>query len=405
MADPTLPEAVALPPKEAIAFFRQKTNQTTDRWTDVWNEAHSQAFSVAGAASADLVADFRREVARALEQGTSLAEFRKGFDAIVAKHGWSHTGSPGWRAGIIYETNLSTAYSAGRYVQMTDPDVLEAYPFWRYQHNAAIHPRLTHLGWDGLTLRADDPWWQTHYPPNGWRCHCSVSPVSERGLSRMGKSGPDKAPPLDMRPVRIRTADGFKTVEVPKGIDPSFGYNPGMAWQGRVQPGQRLPLRAEAVEPPHRAAAPRAALAPARPPASVPELQRFLHAPAGELPVGVLHPEVAEAIGAQDREVRLSAETAEKQLARHPDLTVHDYAALAELVAAPELAVADGERHVILFKRVGRLLLAAVKRTADGGETYVVSLFRAHPKDLRRIARRGRVLLGSLERLLGTDGD
>ena len=401
MADPSIAEGIALPPQEAIAFFRQKTNQTTQRWTDVWNEAHSRAFSVAGAASADLVEDFRREVSRALEQGTSLAEFRKGFDAIVAKHGWTHTGTPGWRAEIIYETNLSSAYSAGRYVQMTDPDVLEAYPFWRYQHNAAIHPRLQHLAWNGLTLKADDPWWSTHYPPNGWRCHCSVSPVSDRGLARMGKSGPDKAPPLDMRPVRIRTGDGFKTVEVPAGIDPSFGYNPGMAWQGRIQPGQHAPLRAEAVEPPP---AKRVPGTPARPPASVPELQRFLHRPVGELPVGVLHPDVAKAIGAEDREVRLSAETAEKQLVRHPDLTVQDYAAVADVVAAPDLAVQDGDRHVVLFKRVGRLLLAAVKRTADGGETYVVSVFRAHPKDMRRMVRRGRVLLGSIEELLGRDG-
>lgn len=398
MADPSIAEGIALPPKEAIAFFRQKTNQTTQRWSDVWNEAHSRAFSVAGAASEALVADFRAEVARALEQGISLAEFRKGFDAIVAKHGWVHTGTPAWRAQIIYETNLSTAYSAGRYAQMTDPDVLEAYPYWRYQHNAAVHPRLQHVAWNGITLRADDPWWNTHYPPNGWRCHCSAAPVSERGLARMGKPGPDRAPSVDLRPVRIRQGEGFRTVEVPHGIDPGFGYNPGAAWKGRVQRGE---LRADAVDAPP---ALRRAATTARPPASVPELQRFLRDPVGNIPVGVLHPDVAEAIGAEQREVVLSADTAEKQAVRHPELTAHDYGALADVVASPQLAVLDRDGRVVLFRRVGRLFLAAVKRTADGSETFAVTYFRAGAKDVRRIIRRGQVLLGSAEAVAEESG-
>ena len=283
MADPSLVSAVSLPPKEAIAFLRQKVNVPTQPWSDVWNEAHSRAFSVAGAASADLVQDFRDAVAKALEHGTSMADFRKDFDTIVARHGWVHNGTPAWRANIIFETNLSTAYSADRYVQLTEPDVLEAYPFWRYQHNAAVHPRVQHVAWSGLTLKADDPWWRTHFPPNGWRCHCSVSPVSERGLTRMGKAGPDEAPPLDLRTVRVRVGDEIRAEQVPRGIDASFGYNPGMAWQGRVQPGQHMPLRAEAVAPERRAAG-----LPPRQPASVPELRRFLASPAGDVPVGVL---------------------------------------------------------------------------------------------------------------------
>lgn len=397
MADPSLVSAVSLPPQEAIAFLRQKANVTSTHWTDLWNEAHSRGFMVAGASSQALVEDFRHEVAKALEQGTTLAEFRRGFDAIVAKHGWVHNGTPAWRASIIYETNLSTAYAAGRYAQMTDPDVLEAYPFWRYQHNAAVHPRVQHLAWSGLTLRADDPWWGTHYPPNGWRCHCSVSPISGRGLARMGKGAPDIAPPVDMRP--WRNPHTGQIVQVPHGIDPGFGYNPGAAWQGRVQPGQHLPLRAEAVPPP---APKRAPGAPARPPASVPELQRFLERPHGEIPVGVLHPTVAEAIGAEQREVVLSGDTVEKQLVRHPDLTVHDYATLPELLAAPDLAVQDGDRHVVLFKRIGELLYAAVKRTGDGQQNYVVTLFRTHPRDVQRIIRRGTILLGSDAALLGS---
>ena len=172
----------------------------------MWNEAHSRSFMVAGAASQALVGDFRAAVARAIETGSTLADFRKAFDGIVEKHGWSYNGTPGWRSQIIYETNLSMAYSAGRYAQMIEPDTLQVFPYWQYQHTSSARPRPKHLAWVGTTLPHDDPWWATHYPPNGWRCRCSVRPVSAAGLARQGKSGPDTAPTV--RTSTFRSRDG-----------------------------------------------------------------------------------------------------------------------------------------------------------------------------------------------------
>jgi hypothetical protein len=37
--------------------------------------------------------DFRVAVEKAIAEGTTLQEFRKDFDAIVATHGWSYKGS------------------------------------------------------------------------------------------------------------------------------------------------------------------------------------------------------------------------------------------------------------------------------------------------------------------------
>ena len=357
--------------------------------------------------------DFREAVTKAIERGTALKEFRSDFDAIVAKSGWVHNGSAAWRSQIIYETNLSTAYSAGRYAQMTEPDVLEAFPYWRYQHNAAIHPRQQHIDWSGLVLPANDPWWGTHYPPNGWRCHCSVSAVSEGGLRRMGRTVPDRAPPVDMQPRVIKTGDGLKTVEVPRGIDPGFGYNPGQAWldhADRPVVGQ-LPARPVGTRPRFTAEAvhvhptddigaapPRPAFTTLpRPPATPDQVQAFLQHPIGNLRVGVLNPDVAMAIGTKQREVLLSADTMEKQLEHHPNLTHHDYAALPQIIASPSLVVLDGDRRVVLLRKIGDLYYAAVKRTGDAQENYVVTLFRCRPGDVRRIAARGQVLSGSVE--------
>ena len=75
-------------------------------------------------------------------------------------------------------------------------------------------------------LSADDPWWNTHYPPNGWGCNCFVEALNRRDLERLGKDRPDNAPPLEEQ-TRTVGRDPVRTVEVPKGIDPGFAYAPG----------------------------------------------------------------------------------------------------------------------------------------------------------------------------------
>lgn len=247
--------AMNLPFEEAIAYLRQKTNTTSEHWTDVFGRANTKSFTVAGATTRDLVGDFRTEVAKAIEKGTSLQEFGKSFDDIVSRHGWEHTGTPGWRARIIFETNLGMAYSAGRYQQMTEPETLAAFPYWQYVHSGSLHPRPHHKAWDGTLLRADDPWWDSHYPPNGWRCGCRVRPVSARGMARMGRTGPDSAPVIDTRQwVNPHTGE---VLHVPVGIDPGFGYNPGREWKAeRVQLPGNATLTVKPAAPPPKPAAP-----------------------------------------------------------------------------------------------------------------------------------------------------
>lgn len=230
----TVTSALDLPFDEAIAFLREKTNVTSTGWTDVWQKANAKGFTVAGATTQSLVEDFRREVARALESGTTLQEFRKSFNAIVEKHGWEHVGKPGWRSRVIYETNLSMAYSAGRYVQQTQAETLAAFPYWQYVHSGARHPRKQHLAWNGTVLAASDPFWDWAYPPNGWGCGCRVRPVSERGLARQGRTGLDQAPErIPTQRIDKKTGEVLRGSE---GVDFGFDYNPGKAWKDAPAP-------------------------------------------------------------------------------------------------------------------------------------------------------------------------
>ena len=231
-----------LPFDGAVAFFRQKLRLPTRTWTDIQHGMHARAFVIAGATKDELLADFQGAIDKAIAQGTTLDQFRRQFDGIVVKHGWEYNGGRNWRSRVIYDTNIRTAYSAGRYEQMTQPDVLASRPFWQYKHGDSAVPRPLHLAWDGLVLPASDPWWKTHWTPNGWGCQCKVFALNRRDLAKLGKSGPDEAPPLDLQSKRL--GRNGPVVEVPAGVDPGFGYNIGEAAWGR--PVAKRVLDAEA---------------------------------------------------------------------------------------------------------------------------------------------------------------
>lgn len=216
---------VQLPPwnkpfAEQLAFFKKKLNLPTEQWDDILRAAHDKAFIVAGAQNADLLADLHTAVAKAIDKGLGLEAFRKDFKTLVAKHGWTGWTGEGskagvaWRTKVIYQTNMSTSYAAGRWQQLNDPDLLKAMPYWRYKHSdSVLTPRPLHLSWDGLTLPHDHAFWITHFPPNGWGCHCRVTPVNKAEFMQAVASG--RGP-----------ADAPKAGDT-EGIDTGFDYAPG----------------------------------------------------------------------------------------------------------------------------------------------------------------------------------
>ena len=260
-------DALNLPPEEAIRFFRATVNTPTRAWDDLRHGAHARAWSGAGVQADDMLADIRRAMDKAIAQGTTLDEFRRDIAPLLGELGWADRGPGyvGWRTRVIYETNMRTAYAAGRYAEMTDPDVLEARPFWRYRHSGKRDARKQHRAWDGLVLRADDPFWQSHYPPNGWGCGCYVQSLGPRDLARAGKTAPDEAPPAGTRPYRDPNSGEISAL--PAGIDPGWDYNVGQSWLQGVVPQPLAeplqPYRGNAL----RASGQRPADLPAMPPA------------------------------------------------------------------------------------------------------------------------------------------
>lgn len=167
--------------EEAIAWFRSKGYAiSADSWRDVWKEANARSFTVARVTEMDVLMDIRDEVDKAIATGETLDQFVKNLAPTLERKGWlAPQGEAAivqlpdgstmqriapWRLDTIYDTNLQTAYSVGRYEQQME--VAEQRPLWQY--NAVIDevttPECEEL--NGVVYHYDHPFWDEWYPPN-----------------------------------------------------------------------------------------------------------------------------------------------------------------------------------------------------------------------------------------------
>lgn len=231
---------IGLSPKEAVEYFRRKGFRFSFSWQDMMREEHAKAFTVAKVMRADILADIQRAVDKAIDGGTTLRQFQRELTPLLQEKGWwgkqlmvdpldgnekqVQLGSPR-RLATIYDTNLRTSYASGHWEQIQRTKARR--PYLRYVHSGALNPRPQHKAWHGLVLPADDAFWKTHFPPNGWHCGCSVQQLSDRDLDRYGYQVTPEAPKIEHRTwVNRRTGEEQR---VPVGIDPGFDHNPGVA--------------------------------------------------------------------------------------------------------------------------------------------------------------------------------
>ena len=158
-----------MPFAEALAFFKNLAVLSGPEFgalaAELGDYAKAQAFTIARIASADLLQDLYEAVGDAIEAGQAFGEFREGIDEIMARRGWA--GLAPYRLDNIFRTNIQTAYSVGRYKQMTA--IASRRPFWEYDAVNDARTRPSHLAHDGKVYHHLHPFWDTWMVPNGYR--------------------------------------------------------------------------------------------------------------------------------------------------------------------------------------------------------------------------------------------
>ena len=217
-------------PRAAREFLAGKGIALSEHWTDVWREEHAVAFTAARMTREELVEEVHRELVKTLESGETMETFRKRVQPFLERRGWKPPARGGdipTRLARIYRTNMRTARAAGEWSR-TERGAKTA-PYLLYMLGPSRVHRDQHEAWAGLIVRIDDPWLDTHFPPNGWGCKCRTRTLTARGRERLLAAEPKKYF-TDVPPVRYRewTNPATRVVRrVPDGIDPGWDYNPG----------------------------------------------------------------------------------------------------------------------------------------------------------------------------------
>ena len=248
--------ATTLEPRDAVEYLRGQGLGVSWDWHDTWEAAHARAFVVAKAVRVDVLSTVREAVDRALASGQTRREFVAELEPKLRSLGWwgrqvveapdgtsqeVQLGSPR-RLKTIYDTNMRVSLAAGQYRRHLEN--VDSRPYWQYEAMDDGRTRPSHRALDRLVFRHDDPFWRTHYPPNGFNCRCTVRALTPRQVEREGlhvnKSGEDG----HLVPVQqvvgvdrqtgeeiIRPGTEYVMPHTAGGLsmtpDPGWNYNPG----------------------------------------------------------------------------------------------------------------------------------------------------------------------------------
>lgn len=251
--------AATLEPERAVAYLRGKGLGVSWDWHDTWEAAHARAFVVAKAAKLDVLSTLREAVDAALAKGLTRRQFVRELEPRLRALGWwgrrvvagpdgddgeVQLGSPR-RLKTIYDTNMRTAYAASRF--RAQAANAASRPYLQYLSMDDDRVRPSHRAMSGRVYRHDDPIWDTHYPPNGFNCRCTVRALTPRqvrarglGVYRTGTADGGVLRPVEqVAGVNRRTGEEIRRPAteyvfergagrlVTLTPDPGWNYNPG----------------------------------------------------------------------------------------------------------------------------------------------------------------------------------
>lgn len=213
-------------PKEAIEYWKSRIPVSNKEIAALTKEAKERAFYVAGLAKLDQVNLIHNELLKALENGTTLKTFKENIAEVIKKQGWDKR-----RIETIFQTNMQTAYQAGRWkaVQRTKKYL----PYLEYSSVLDTRTRPAHSVLHGIVFPADHPFWDSHYPPNGFNCRCTAVQLSEYQVKKEGLEV-QKELPKSFEYTDPRT--GLTQRIVNPQPDPGFANNAGKNWCSEFTP-------------------------------------------------------------------------------------------------------------------------------------------------------------------------
>lgn len=146
-------------------------------------ELRARAFAVAYLEDLRRVERVRDAIAKVAHGSSSWQEAKREVaeevEHVVGKE------AAGTAARKIVTSETFKAVSTTRYREMTAPKEMEQFPYWQYKTVGDGRVRDAHAALNKLTLPANDPFWQDHFPPWDYGCRCRVLQISKTKANRM----------------------------------------------------------------------------------------------------------------------------------------------------------------------------------------------------------------------------
>lgn len=405
MAD-NLGSTIFLKPDDVLrAFDARGTLQPTVRWSEMMHGQHAVAFTVAKVAKLDLLRAIRSSLDEVLREGGTFEGWKDAILPELKKAGWwgavtnpELTGTVetiivnNRRLRTIYNTNVRMSMATGHWARIQRQK--DVFPYLRYLPSTSEHKRPLHMSWYGILLPVDHPFWQTHFPPNGWGCKCQFEQVTERKMRKMGWT---VTPDADLpQSARLFQAANGQDIMVPDGIDPGFSYNPGTAHLRAVAAKAVASMR-QAADAGMEAAAD----ATLRQIVADAAFDQFLALPSGAFPIAILDAAQQAAIQARGRVVVMPEGVYRKQRGEmpavsrgHPELTTDNYRLLPDIISRALVVAQQGDSRLIFFAdEAGNVWKAVVRQDAGDALPVLVSFHRSRQRNIKPETRNLAILL------------
>ena len=200
-----------VPFKEAVNYLKSldpTVAQSAKEVSEMYREGKS--FSVARTARKVILERMKKYIEAAAAGNTP----REAAIQSIKKVGHFSRGY----AKTIYTTNLTSAYTAGRFQQAKEPNTAKVIKAFQYVAiNDPPRVRSNHLAHHGFVASQFDPAWNEFGPPQGFNCRCGIRLITVFEARRRGL--------LDDSGSFPKMSEGHKNQWRNKGAVPDKGFN------------------------------------------------------------------------------------------------------------------------------------------------------------------------------------
>lgn len=193
-----------IPNNAAAALVSAMRPVTRAQYDEILPELRARVFVITGVEDLRVVEKVRDIVAQ-VPQGV---DWKDAKDAI-AQELEADLGEEGAarRAGVLLRHHVNQVYQAGRKRALDAQKKI--FTHWEYMTTGDENVRDSHRELDGLILPADDPFWDTHFPPWEFGCRCRVRGLLKEEVMDIEAEDEGKAPE-DQRVVKGARLDKLR---------------------------------------------------------------------------------------------------------------------------------------------------------------------------------------------------